>query len=73
MSDKGGRLWHETSNDIYIVDPQGKIKHDELKAKLSKVDAAEVLKENVEKNSISEAKIHERPCKDDGTTVLNLL
>ena len=58
LSDYGGRLWHETKNDIYIVDPHGKIKSDELKAKL--------LSDDLTKENISETQIHEGPCKDKG-------
>ena len=64
LSDHGGRLWHETKNDIYIVDPHGKIKSDELKTKL--------LRDEWTKESIPQVCIHEGPCKDKGNYVFKI-
>ena len=64
LSDNGGRLWHETKNDIYIVDPHGKIKSDELKRRLHVDDWA--------KENIPQVCIHEGPCKDKGNYVFKI-
>ena len=64
LSDNGGRLWHETKNDIYIVDPHGKIKSDELKTKL--------LRDEWTKESIPQVCIHKGPCKDKGNYVFKI-
>ena len=58
LSDTGGQLWQKTKNDIYIVDPHGKIESDELKAKLLQGDWT--------KDPISEALVHERPTEERG-------
>ena len=61
LSDNGGRLWNETKNDVYIVDPHGKITFDSLKAKLLQDDWA--------KENIPDTQIHKRPCLVTGLRV----
>ena len=61
LSNNGGRLWSQTKNDIFIVDPHGKIESNVLKAKLLEDDWA---KENISKH------VHDRPYFGKGESIL---